>query len=248
MWFDLHTHSQAVNEGVVAICNHSFSDACSALANENLSMASFSGMSPNHSSFNSSGRACLPLENNSFLPCSASLHPWDITPQNLSTQLGWLRTVIQHDSVVAIGEVGLDKLRGADFSLQLDLFREIVEIAESAQLPLIIHHVKAMNELIVLHKVLHPTTPWILHGFRGKKALALSALQQGFYLSFGQYYHPEALQVTPSDRLFLETDNAPIAIEALYRQAAALRNCSVESLKVSIHNLAYSLFKRMKRA
>ncbi|MGL5957318.1 MAG: TatD family hydrolase, partial [Phocaeicola sp.] len=161
-----------------------------------------------------------------------------------SKQLIWLQSVVQKSPIIAIGEVGLDKLRGAPFSIQQDLFREIVQIAETAQLPLIIHQVKAMNELMALRKELNPTTPWILHGFRGKKELALSALKQGFYLSFGVYYHAEALQATPTNRLFLETDTADVAIETLYQQAAALRNCPVEELKVAILNNAYSLLSR----
>ncbi|MGL5272863.1 MAG: TatD family hydrolase, partial [Phocaeicola sp.] len=138
---------------------------------------------------------------------------------------------------------GLDKLRGADFLFQQQAFKEIAQLAESVQLPLILHQVKAINELIALHRALRPTTPWILHGFRGKKELALSALKQGFFLSYGVHYHADALQATPIDRLFLETDTASVAIEALYKEAAKLRNCSIEELREGVMQNAYSIFK-----
>ena len=213
MWFDLHTHNPLHRNDVATIYNA----ACSAIeAVEEIS---------------------------SLQLCSASLHPWFITPQNLSEQLNWLASTIKQPNVVAIGEVGLDKLRGADFLFQQQAFKEIAQLAESVQLPLILHQVKAVNELIALHRALRPTTPWILHGFRGKRELALSALKQGFFLSYGVHYHADALQATPIDRLFLETDTASVAIEALYKEAAKLRNCSIEELREGVMQNAYSIFK-----
>ncbi|MGL5980010.1 MAG: TatD family hydrolase [Phocaeicola sp.] len=177
--------------------------------------------------------------------CSASLHPWHITELSSAKQLAWLESIVTHPNLLAIGEVGLDKLHGADFFFQQRFFREVIQVAEAAQLPLIIHQVKSLNELIALRKKLRPTTPWILHGFRGKKELALTALKQGFFLSFGVHYHPEALKATPKDLLFLESDTATMPMEILYTRAAELYNYPVEELRDTLLNNAYSLFKRL---
>lgn len=53
-------------------------------------------------------------------------------------------------------------------------------------------------------------------------------LRAGCYLSFGaalfrqKSQAAESLRATPPDRLFLETDDASISIEAVYEQAAAI--------------------------
>lgn len=244
MFFDLHTHRIEPLSNVSAIYNCALqaTPAGNAVARELVGLGCSSPtaielvIDPSNASFHASASAsCSSLLTNltdsyPLHHCSASLHPWYLTPTNAAKQLAWLKQMVHTPHVVAIGEVGLDKLRGPDFEFQQEIFCKIIEIAESAQLPVIIHQVKAMNELVLLHKKLRPTTPWILHGFRGKKELALSALQQGFYLSYGKYYQPEALKNTPIHRLFLETDTADIAIQTLYDEAAKLRNCSVDEL------------------
>jgi TatD DNase family protein len=85
---------------------------------------------------------------------------------------------------------------------------------------MIIHCVKAWQEIIALHKTLHPSVPWMIHGFQGKPELALSLLNQGFYLSYGAKFNPEALRVTPFYRLCIESDESAVAIEKLYHSVA----------------------------
>ncbi|MGL4520094.1 MAG: TatD family hydrolase [Phocaeicola sp.] len=216
MWFDLHTHGLHPLEGVLAIHNCSSQEL---LADDDIELRSLQF-------------------------CSVSLHPWSITPENVSDQLAWLQSVVHLPQVVAIGEIGLDKLRGASFFFQQEVLREIIGVAEKAQLPLILHQVKSCNELIALKKELRPTTPWILHGFRGKRALALSLLKQGFYLSYGLHYDAEALKATPLNRLFLESDTASLPIQQLYERAAQLRDCAVGELREGVLRNALLLFSR----
>ena len=45
-----------------------------------------------------------------------------------------------------------------------------------------------MSELLKLKQQIKPANPWIIHGFRGKAALAEECLRHGFYLSFGEKY------------------------------------------------------------
>ncbi len=63
-------------------------------------------------------------------------------------------------------------------------------------------------------------------------------LKEGCFLSFGAAllkpgnHSAEALQQTPVDRFFLETDDDPdVEIAAIYEQAALLRGISLEQLK-----------------
>ena len=49
---------------------------------------------------------------------------------------------------VAVGECGLDKLHKSNFTTQLTLFKEQIDIASEFDLPLIIHAVKAHDQIL----------------------------------------------------------------------------------------------------
>ncbi|WP_300729717.1 TatD family hydrolase [uncultured Bacteroides sp.] len=176
---------------------------------------------------------------------SAGIHPWYLTAEDYPTQREWLAMMLDDPRTVALGEAGLDKHCNTPYGLQLQAFRYAIGLSESHHLPLIIHCVKCFNELIALKKEIMPHTPWIIHGFRGKRQLAESLSANGFYLSFGERYQPEALVATPADRLLLETDESETPIEELARQAARLRNLPYEEFIENItKNINYLFFNR----
>lgn len=147
---------------------------------------------------------------------SIGIHPWYI--YNVREQSDTLREAILRPGVVAIGEAGFDKLAEASLELQREVFLLQARLAEEVSKPLIIHCVKAWNELIEAKKEVNPQSPWIIHGFRGNEVLADQLLKQGFYLSFGEYYNPEALQKAWPERLFIETDDKERDIRNVYQQ------------------------------
>ena len=136
---------------------------------------------------------------------SVGIHPW-WTIENCEKMWNGLEFWLQNPQVVAIGECGLDKLRGASLSLQHHVFLRQVELAEVYQLPVTIHCVKAFDQILSLHKQVAPTVRWTIHGFRGKPELARQLLTAGFNLSFGTRYNEESWRSTPPDRRYRETD------------------------------------------
>lgn len=165
---------------------------------------------------------------------SVGIHPWHLTESNADEHWQWLIEVANRPQVVAIGECGLDKLKGPSLALQMDVFKRCALFAEERSLPLIIHAVKCSNELIRLKKELRPVQPWIIHGFRGKKEVAQEYLKHGFYLSFGEHYQEESMRTVPLDKLFLETDESSLTIESIYQKAAHTLGMSVEELALQI--------------
>ncbi len=170
--------------------------------------------------------------------CSAGLHPWFLSAETLDAATNWLREQAQSAQVIAIGEAGLDKLTATPWALQLTAFKRCVEIAEAAQKPLIIHCVRAFNEIIALKKDWQPQQPWIFHGFNKNRQTAELLLAEGCYLSFGKAIFQEknhaasALAQMPSGRFFLETDDADwLGIEAVYERATALRKVPLQDMK-----------------
>ena len=120
--------------------------------------------------------------------------------------------------------------------LQRPVFEEQVAIADKHKKPLVIHCVKAWDELLASHRNLKPETPWLVHGFRGKKELASQLLSRGMYISlwFDFTLRPESadlIRFLPGDRIFLETDGADVDIKEIYRKVSHDLAIPVDELK-----------------
>jgi TatD DNase family protein len=101
---------------------------------------------------------------------------------------------------------------------------------------LIIHCVKAWDELLSVKKNLKPAMPWMIHGFRGSVQMAEQLISKGMYLSvwFEYALRPESadlLRNMPRDRFFLETDGADVEIKDIYKKVSSDLDVSVEELK-----------------
>ena len=173
---------------------------------------------------------------------SIGIHPWYLTEENAGTQWHTLQEQISNPSVIAIGEGGLDKLKGPSMDIQMKLLKQQALLSEEKRLPLILHCVKALNELILLKKEIKPSQAWIIHGFRGKEALATDCLRHGFYLSFGEHFQEDALRTVPLEKLFIETDESRASIEAIYQSIAKVRGISLEELTESVKKNVKEVF------
>ena len=175
---------------------------------------------------------------------SVGIHPWELTEHNAGQLLDYLKQQLRKKQFVAVGEAGLDKLAVASMELQLTVFKAQVRLSEEYGLPLIIHCVKAMDELLAVKKEFRPQQAWIWHGFRGKPEQAVQLLKKGFYLSFGEHYPDETMQTVPDERLFLETDNSSLDIEDILCRAAKVRGVEVEVLRETIRRNIQNVFFR----
>lgn len=179
---------------------------------------------------------------------TAGIHPWYLTETNQEQMIEYIRSLSGDSQLIAIGEAGFDKLRGPSFSIQGTVFEEQVRISEGIKKPVIIHCVRAWDELLASHKKLKPEQPWLIHGFRGKKELANQLLHRGMYLSFWFEFilRPESaelLRILPKDRIFLETDGAGVSIKVIYKKVAADLDVSEDELKATIFSNFGKLFK-----
>jgi TatD DNase family protein len=164
---------------------------------------------------------------------SIGIHPWYI--YNVEKQMAVLREAASRPNIVAIGEAGFDKLAQTPLPLQKEVFLLQALLAEEVRKPLIIHCVKAWEELLSAKKEVRPRMPWIVHGFRGNGILAGQLIGQGLCLSFGVNCQTEALKAAWPHRLFTETDEALIDIRQVYQQLStslqisdALFACQIE--------------------
>lgn len=169
---------------------------------------------------------------------SVGIHPWDVaalnegrTPLKPTEVESELSRLAQHPAVVAIGECGIDHLRGGSIDAQIALTEMHIRISEQVGKPLIIHCVRAVNEVITLYRRYQPRSKWLIHGFRGSvgSAKALLACQR-INLSYGEKFHVEALLATPIDRLYVETDESQQPITEIASRISALKACPISHL------------------
>lgn len=167
------------------------------------------------------------------------IHPWFLDEKNHDRQLSLVTEMIENPLIVAVGEAGFDKIKGPSADLQRKTFEEQVIIAEKHKKPVIIHCVRAWEDLEQEHKKLRPEMPWLVHGFRGKQELAMQLISKGMYLSFWFDFilRPESSKLIknlPPDRIFLETDGSGVDIRDIYNKVSADLGIEVIELKMQI--------------
>ncbi len=193
------------------------------------------------------------------------LHAQNINALEQLMQNLW--QIAQNERVIAIGECGLDRHYGSknpstlhwnspdslattiDLPLQMLAFSAQIELSETLQKPLIIHCVKAFNELINLKQKHRPRMPWLVHGFDKKDDLRRSLAQHGIKVSFGaSICQPKGLiqsviAAVPLEQLFLETDaQTKFTIKEIYQRAALIKQVAVEQLQEQLWQNFTSLF------
>ena len=173
---------------------------------------------------------------------SVGIHPWQVG-RATDADFDRLAEYARAGNVLMIGECGIDKLRGGDLSMQTGVLERHIALSEQVGKPLVLHCVRASNELCRLRRVLRPRMPWVVHGFRGNARVAGQLLDAGFYLSYGERFNPEALAITPADRLLAETDESLLPIDEIHRRLAASRQIEVDEFVRNVEEVVKELLK-----
>ena len=127
---------------------------------------------------------------------------------------------------------------------QEEIFIRQIEISEQLEKPMIIHCVKAHEQLLSIHKKYQPKQEWIIHGFRQKPTIAKQFIDAGINISLGEKFNSETALIIPSERLFIETDDREdIDINMVIQSLATVINKDVEKLKKEIEDNLSRVFK-----
>ena len=179
---------------------------------------------------------------------SAGIHPWNIVNNN-SAKLMTLSSVLQNNKLLAIGEIGLDKMNNYEnYTKQIKVFTEQLKIADNVKKPVIIHCVKAFSDIQKILKELQPKIPLIFHGFNENIQIAKQLLKYNSYFSFGEYLFrsnykaKKVFTQIPSNRIFLETDESDLSIQNIYKKAAELRKIDIQKLQKHISENFLTVF------
>mgnify|MGYP002620246425 CR=1 FL=1 len=169
-----------------------------------------------------------------FLFPMLGLHPEEVR-DDWQQQLSQLKALIdsERNSVVAVGEVGLDFYWSREYQQQqLDAFEQQVLWSIDTGLPLMIHCRKAQNEMVELLRPYRDRLPGgVFHCFTGNAQEAAQLLSFPWFMlgvggvsTFKSSHLPEVLpSAVPLDRLVLETDApymAPVPMRGQRNESA----------------------------
>lgn len=159
---------------------------------------------------------------------TVGIHPWHAATGDISA------VEEQASKIDAIGEIGLDFACDVPREKQIAIFRAQLSIAERLAKPVVLHCVRAFEEVMRVLRDYHLSAV-IFHGFVGSKEQAQQAVNEGYYLSFGERTFRsaksiEALRNTPLSHLFVESDESTTPIEEIYTKIAELRGISIAEL------------------
>jgi TatD DNase family protein len=179
---------------------------------------------------------------------SYGLHPWYIEKDTYEDKLRDLKIAVHEKRCLAIGECGLDKLSKVNFELQTKVFVEHIKIANQIKKPLIIHCVKAFNELLNCLNLNDNKMPVIVHGFNNNENIARILVSHGIHFSFGKAllgYESNAAKAIKNvgrKNFFLETDDADISIKYIYKKATELLGIDEDTIRLQLQSNFENVF------
>lgn len=200
---------------------------------------------------------------------TAGVHPHHAADIDTATIAG-IKELAVHETVVAVGECGLDFFR--DFSprdAQLSGFEEQLKIAVEIGKPVFLHQREAHEPMTgLLRQYLPKITGGVAHCFTGDASELRDYLDMGLYVGITGWICDErradalrdAVQYLPLDRILLETDapyllprdlpeklnsrrNEPATLPHVLERAAHYMNRPVAEVAAAATRNAEQLFK-----
>ncbi|MBD3894318.1 TatD family hydrolase [Halomonas sp. ML-15] len=170
--------------------------------------------------------------------------------------------LVANPQVIAVGECGIDARFSDTWEAQWRLFDAQVRLAKRHTLPLVIHCVRANDQLAKRLRQLAPPAGGLIHGFAGSPEQAKAFIELGFVVGLGgalTHLRAKRLQravaALPDDGYVLETDspdmplaghqgerNEPARVAEVCRQVAALRGQPEEDVAAASTATAQRLF------
>jgi TatD DNase family protein len=200
--------------------------------------------------------AALPFaEQHDWIYTSVGIHPHEakkVAPQHLEL----LRKLAKHPKVIAWGEIGLDYFYDhSPREVQKQIFRDQMELARAAKLPIIIHCRDAWEDCLeMIEQHWRPSgLGGILHCFTSTLGDARRGIEMGFMISFaGNSTYPktqnlrDVAKALPLENILIETDspylapqryrgkrNEPAFVTEVARTLASVRDCSPEEFSAA---------------
>ncbi len=142
---------------------------------------------------------------------TVGIHPNNLAESHL-TDIDAFRDMLPNPAVVGIGEIGLDYHYETDRARQRTFFEAQLALAQELQRPVVIHCREAVDDTLAVMKNFHLLRA-VFHCYTGTKVEAKKIIEAGHWLGYTgvvTYKNADeqrrAIEVTPIDRLLVETD------------------------------------------
>ena len=197
-----------------------------------------------------------------FIYATIGIHPHDADSFRENEERT-LRELAKDRKVVAIGEIGLDYFKNySKQENQRPMFISLIKLAKELDLPLVIHSRQAQEDTLKILKEAMPLRA-VVHCFSEDEGFLKSCLDLGFLVSFTcniTYKKAQNLrnlvEITPLDRLLLETDapflppeglrggrNEPAFVKVLAEEIARIKKINAEEVAKTTTENAIKFFK-----
>ena len=196
---------------------------------------------------------------------TVGFHPHDAKALD-EAGMAVIEQLTQHPRVVAVGEAGLDYHHDhSPRPVQIEVFRQHIQLARAADLPLVVHTREADDDTLALLAEQARDLTVVLHCFSMPRHLGEVA-SRGYFVSFAgnvTYRNAEALReaarAVPDELVLVETDapylspvpfrgrpNTPALVVNTYAALARVRGIASEELAALVRANAGRAFPRMK--
>jgi TatD DNase family protein len=153
-------------------------------------------------------------------PFACGIHPWRSAEPDVDAELRLLERQAGAGELAAVGEIGLDRLRGAPLERQAEIFRAQLQLAARHDLPVVIHNVRCTPEILAM---LEAPERSLWHRAPSGKGNLERIVATGAVVSFTadglRHVDPAAV---PLEQLGLETDDGGGDIRDAFRRAAGM--------------------------
>lgn len=201
---------------------------------------------------------------NDHVYCTQGIHPHDARLWTDEVEKKILSQAT-HEKCVAVGEIGLDyHYDNSPREKQREVFDRQLSMASELDMPVVIHSRDAEEDTMDILKNHMGTLKrrGVIHSFTSSLELAKFAIENDFYLGFNGIITfksadnvREAVEITPLNRLLLETDspfltpvpfrgreNAPSYLPFVAEKMAEIKGIKVEELLPQVYQNSLSLF------
>ena len=163
--------------------------------------------------------------------------------KDIETIRDFVKENIKDNKIVAIGEIGLDYYWEKDLQrreLQKQAFIKQIEMANTFQLPIVIHTREAVMDTIEILKKNSVDKKGVFHCCPFNRELVKEALKLGYYISFAgpvtfknAKNANEIIEMVPNEKILIETDSPYLAPEPVRGTRNDPRNVTYIAQKIA---------------
>lgn len=155
----------------------------------------------------------LTIEND-FIYGALGIHPENADEFNDDVEKEIIELVNKNKKIIAIGEIGLDYYweENPSKEIQKEVFRRQMKLAETLNLPVVIHDRDAHGDTLEIMKEF-PNVKGIVHCFSGSVEFAVECIKLGYYIGIGGVVTfknakkiVEVVKQIPLESILVETD------------------------------------------